>query len=212
MKFWKQATCVDDDINIPETEAPTPDPEWIWVEGYKGTDGNMCCNDYQYELNKHHIFEGEIEICHKGFHFCPILDYVFNYYNWNFSNRYFKVKALVKKRDFLNEGWGTPDKLVAKEIIFLEELDRKEVFKQEFVGHYDWITADDLDHIHSNDEYKAFAISKIQNLLEGKYSPTFLTVMRVYDRLNKDLVNKMIALYDEGVSPDMRAYLLRDYL
>ena len=38
MAFWKKETC-NDYIDIPETE--TAPEEWIWVEGYKGTDENM---------------------------------------------------------------------------------------------------------------------------------------------------------------------------
>lgn len=26
--------------------------EWVWVDGFKGTDKDMKCRDYQYELNK----------------------------------------------------------------------------------------------------------------------------------------------------------------
>ena len=29
----------------------TIENEWVWVEGYKGTDKDMCCRGYQYELD-----------------------------------------------------------------------------------------------------------------------------------------------------------------
>ena len=34
--------------------AETASADWVWVEGYKGTDANMRCKDYQYELNVQH--------------------------------------------------------------------------------------------------------------------------------------------------------------
>ena len=216
MAFWKktstETTTTYTPVNEPEFEIPTPDPEWIWVEGYKGTDENMCCKDYQYELNKHHTFEGEVDLCHAGFHFCATLYEVFHYYQWNFTNRYFKVKALVQREFWVHRGWGGYKKFVAKEIIFLEELDKKEIFISRFSNQYEWITADDIEHFHSNEEYDSFVDGQIRNMLEGKYSSTFLTVMKVYERKDKALVNKMVALYEEGVSPDMRAYLLKDYM
>ena len=50
---------------------PTGEEEWIWVTGYKGTDKDMKCRDYQYELGKQHDMpEGtDITMCYSGFHF-----------------------------------------------------------------------------------------------------------------------------------------------
>ena len=75
---------------------PEPD-EWAWVEGYKGTDANMQCHGFQYELNKEHCIEGEVVLCRNGFHYCRKLEDVFNYYSLydSSNNRFFKVKALI---------------------------------------------------------------------------------------------------------------------
>jgi hypothetical protein len=99
--------------------------EWVWVEGYKGTDLDMCCRDYQYELGKQFDMpEGEnVELCRSGFHFCMVLSDVFKYYDVEKRNRFFKVKALVTRRIYRDIQWGSfKDKYVAKSIIFLEEL------------------------------------------------------------------------------------------
>ena len=56
--------------------------EYVWVEGYKGTDKNMCCqNDFQYELGVEvSLPEDEEPVgCKRGFHFCLELKDVFYY-------------------------------------------------------------------------------------------------------------------------------------
>ena len=65
-----------------------PEEKWIWVEGYKGTDENMCCEPllgtkFQYELNKTFACDGTIIECNNGFHFCEDLQDVFGYYQLN---------------------------------------------------------------------------------------------------------------------------------
>jgi hypothetical protein len=51
-------------------EQSIQEEEWIWVEGYKGTDKNLKCkSDFQYEIGKEYNID-EVKICEKGFHFC----------------------------------------------------------------------------------------------------------------------------------------------
>ena len=38
------------------------------MKAYKITDKNMKCQGYQYILGNVHRFDGEIEICKRGFH------------------------------------------------------------------------------------------------------------------------------------------------
>lgn len=126
--------------------------EWIWVEGYKGTDKDMQCRGYQFELNKQFDMpEGaDIKDCESGFHFCRDLKDVFGYYRLGGGNRFFKVHALVRKKDYEEYGkyvktevsnalyymYGSMygqqkpttlidqirDKLTSKSIVFLHEL------------------------------------------------------------------------------------------
>ena len=131
--------------------------EWIWVDGFKGLDYQMCGHgNFQYELGKTYEKEEndkEIIICHSGFHFCLNLDDVMHYYDYmsnSFTNRYFKVRALVRKSDY--EKYGTEDnrgclsmwvvnslgyqaytkidKLVAKSITILEEIPKEEIWER----------------------------------------------------------------------------------
>lgn len=113
--------------------------EWIWVEGYKGTDKNMRCREYQYEIGKQYNMPDNTEIkeCSLGFHLCLKKEHVFSYYAIEDGNRFFKVKALVRKSDY--ELYGTyeqhefigrvRDKIVSKSIIFLSELTIDEVLE-----------------------------------------------------------------------------------
>ena len=62
-------TFVADNAAYLESETKETE-EWVWVEGYKGTDKNMkAYGNFQYELGKQYDYEGEIQICANGFHF-----------------------------------------------------------------------------------------------------------------------------------------------
>ena len=108
--------------------------EWIWVTGYKATNKDMQCRDYQYELGKQHDMpENEpVTMCYSGFHFCDKLKKTFNYYAVQDGNRYFEVKALVrrwKKGDFYVTE-QRDGKMVAKSIILTRELSIDEIFNE----------------------------------------------------------------------------------
>lgn len=135
-----------------EEQKRLAEEEWIWVEGYKGTDKDMQCRHYQFEFNKQFDMpEGaDIKDCESGFHFCRDLKDVFEYYKLGGGNRFFKVHALVRKKDYEEYGktikvevpnayyymyghrHGTQkptvlvdqirDKLTSKSIVFLHEL------------------------------------------------------------------------------------------
>ena len=130
------ADPVEENTVTAEEITITTEDEWIWVEGYKGTDKDMQCKGYQYELGvQHDMPEGEeIQVCCKGFHLCLNLKDVFRFYNVGEGNRFFKVKALVKKIDY--ETYDntfaiiyafSESKLVAKSIIFESEIEAKDI-------------------------------------------------------------------------------------
>ena len=123
--------------------------EWIWVKGFKGTDKNMSCKGYQYELGKQFDLDEDLEpsVCHNGFHFCKKLENVFKFYKIGDGNRFFEVEALVKKSDLEPKNksnvragldqWSKmymsftnyDDKYAAKSIRFVRELTADEVFE-----------------------------------------------------------------------------------
>ena len=80
--------------------------EWIWIDGFKGTDSEMKCRDYQFKIGETFTVsdEKEVKLCEYGFHLCAALNDVFKYYPIGNNNRFFKVKALVRKEDYDNLG------------------------------------------------------------------------------------------------------------
>ena len=109
--------------------------KWIWVDGFKGTDKDMKCNGYQYELGKRHDMPEDAEIveCMCGFHLCLNLVDVYEYYRIKDDHRFFKVRALVRETDTAEYGrrsgrFGRKDKLVAKSIEFISECTIDEIF------------------------------------------------------------------------------------
>jgi hypothetical protein len=111
-----------------------PKEEWVWITGYKGTDKNMQCRGYQYEMNvPFHIPDyEEVSECRNGFHLCKKLVNVFGYYSIGSGNRFFEVRALVRKSDAEKNSRGyLSDKIAAKSIEFIRELDVDEILTAE---------------------------------------------------------------------------------
>ena len=115
--------------------------KWIEVEGYKGMDKDMKGHyNFQYEIGKTYVIEdpSSVKACEYGYHFSLNLKDVFDYYKLSNNNRFFKVKALVRKSDY--EDYGkvesgyifvtTINKLAAKQITILKELSDEEMYKE----------------------------------------------------------------------------------
>ena len=95
--------------------------DWIWVDAYKGTDANMRCKGKQYRMNIEDNYSGKVALGSKGYHVCTDLKHCFKTYDYDFNNRFFKVRALVKATDY---NYRNPNNttLVAKAIKFVEEI------------------------------------------------------------------------------------------
>lgn len=97
--------------------------EWIWITAYKGTDKNMCCRGFQYNMDEEFVMpEEKVEVCHAGFHACKSPTDTRTYYGDIFNDRYFEVKLLIRK----NENYG--GKVVGRSIRFIRELSDKEIY------------------------------------------------------------------------------------
>lgn len=200
----------------------TTDEEWIWIEGYKGTDEDMKCYDFQYEIGGHHIYNEEVELCRKGFHFCTMLGDVFGYYNIDFNNRFFKVKGLVKKSDhykrystsstgfdgFYITPYSRDSKIVAKEIIFLEELtydDLKEYIKDR----YPFIET--KEEYYNCKNYEDFTNAKfLREMNNLGFSDTYSIIQ--FDKRDKAnlfyYLQRAKSYKAENISKDLMVYLL----
>lgn len=170
-------------INWINSHTATTEPEnlgeeeWIWVTGYKGTDKDMTCRDYQYEMNKQHDMpEGEpVVMCNSGFHFCDKLKDVYGFYNVENGNRFFEVKALVRrwKKDGFYKVEQRSDKMVAKSIIFTRELTIEEIFDARYGDRYsDWTTEQKEQARQTNVGTVENSI-KTKTLVELGYSEAF---------------------------------------
>lgn len=139
--------------------------EWIWVDGYKGMDKDMqCYGGFQYELGKSYDMpeDATIEACNGGFHMCLKLKDVFSHVPIRSNNRFFKVRALVRKFDLDNYGvrsrydWTSilrDDKLAAKSIEIVQELTRDEILEHTYAcgweDHYkDMALSEGLKHVN----------------------------------------------------------------
>lgn len=183
------------------------DDEWILVEGYKGTDKDMKCRDFQYELGKEYrILDGDVEVCEKGFHLCLELKHVFRYYGISSGNRFFRVRALVKKSDFDNYYLNplkpyNSYKLAAKSIIFLSELTVDEVLSGTAIEGLD-------------DKYKQLAINscvcdarmlyETDTLVSDGYSDTFAKFLA---KNNKFSIAHAVGSQND-ISMDMKAFAI----
>lgn len=172
---------------IPDkSKTPEKKEEWIWVDGYKATEKNMRCRDYQFELGKVHDMPEDEEIaeCHSGFHLCLKLEDVFKYYKPGNNRKYFKVRALVRKEDY--EGYGKEtsdlffmsskkDKLASKAIVLESEVPKTELLKVIFecYPYVKGISNKYLDKILEVGPYGAVALYHTDLLVEDGYSMVF---------------------------------------
>ena len=178
----------DNTVNI---EPPKVEEEWVWVKGFKGTDRQMQCRNFQYEVGKQFFYEGndsEIFLCHTGFHFCKELKNVFGWYHVGDGNRFFEVEALVRKKDanpdntvmpifnpFVNHtsltGFNS-DKLTSKAIRFVRELSVDEVFAALGGDTVNWSEDMKMRAMATSPETVRADI-RIEELVAAGYSRTF---------------------------------------
>ena len=89
------------------------------VKGYKGTDADMKCNGFQFQMSEMSVLDNDnpLELCENGFHFCqqPSGPFCYNDYE-----RIFKVEA-YDVLDSPNEP-GADYKQVCRKIVFIEEV------------------------------------------------------------------------------------------
>ena len=188
-------TVKDDDItqeNVINVIETIEKDEYVWVKGFKGTDKDMRCQDYQYELGKQFDLDEDVEpvVCSKGFHFCKSLENVFRHYKIGGGHRFFEVEALVRKSDldpkkkdyakYANVACRPyypsshyDDKYAAKSIRFIRELTVDEVFE----------SVTDKEVLEWTDEQKKRAMEtsirtvkdriREETLISAGYSPAF---------------------------------------
>lgn len=90
------------------------------IKGFKMFDSDWQCRGFQYEVGKSYNFEGEIELCSSGFHFCKKLEDCFKNYDCVTWNRIAEIEA-----------WGNikecDDKCVCDNIKIVKEIKFNEI-------------------------------------------------------------------------------------
>lgn len=185
--------------------------EWVFVEGYKGTDKDMKCRDFQYDFGKVYTMDGkDVELCESGFHLCRDLDDVFDFYKPGDGNRFFKVRAEVKKKDLdkydVTIAWlGSNKKLVARNIEFLYEVEPEELcgaYRERYAGfdyapdHYILRIFNGEDEDEVREEYQA------NQLKEDGYSE--LVAMYIAKHGSKKFDKAHALAHQDGISMDVR--------
>lgn len=212
--------------NIEEKPEIKEEEKWIWVEGYKGTDKDMCCNNnFQYKLNKDFIYDGNIELCERGFHFCKNLADVFLYYHLDGINRFFKIKALVKEKDFKSK----QDKYVAEEIILQQELTYKEL--EPYIKIYLPFIKNENEYKDSNNHNILCKNFFINEMIELGFSQIYSTISceELFDyfaanssrfiplsyyniyKYFDSFINKIKSYISENISKDLLIYFIEQY-
>jgi len=219
------ATIIKKEVNDIEEDENV---EWVWVEGYKGFDKNLKCQDFQYEVGKKYVHDSKVKLCKSGFHFCLKLEDVFGYYSIEpeKKNKYCKVKGFVKKEDRNSYGYNSYDatgihynnKLVAKEIEILQELSVEDIFPF-MVDYYPWVeNIEDYKYLFLEEkDYKVFAKNKISSLIESfgfNNSYSLILASRIFKietiEKQKETLEMIKALCSEDLSKDMLVYLIED--
>ena len=208
--------------------------KWIWVDGYKGTNKDMCCqpgntdSSFQYEMNKEFICYGDIIYGQNGFHFSKDLDSVFNHYPIDGKNRFFKVKGLMCEGNSTYFG-----DCVAKKIIFESEIKYQEL--ETYIKKYLPFIKNEKEYINY-EKYDIYCRNIFINKMKDfGFSDIFINI--IYDKLYeyiiyphrmpysilhtnncRDLFNilhkyiiKTQSYFDEGISKDLMVYLLEQY-
>lgn len=198
--------------------------EWIEVEGYKGMDKDMKGHyNFQYEIGKTYIIEdpSSVKACEYGYHFSLNLNDVFNYYQLSNNNRFFKVKALVRKSDYEDYGKAEPgyifttiattvNKLAAKQITILKELSDEEMYKEIKSIYKDTVTdkikITDMPEVYDKGVIQTL-VNKCSHELQDKvnFSEPFIYLLtkNLDSRESLDLLSSALLLSDEMKDRDL---------
>lgn len=132
------------------------------MKTYKGTDKNMQCKGYRYELGKTAESDGATRCGDKGFHSCKAPFDVLRYYRPANGSRYFEAEA-DGKVDFGNG--ETDTKLASSKLTLTKEIDFPALVKAQIK-----YTQENAESGTSGGDYSNLAGGYQSNLAGGDYS------------------------------------------
>lgn len=205
----KKAALFGEFKTDPAKKPVVEEEEWIWVEGYKGVNADLTAHGkFQYEIGKTYHMDADVEVktCCRGFHLCLSLKDVFRYYSIGYGNRFFKVSALVRKKDFEKYGtcdyYSSYDKLAAKTIILERELTPDEIFYEN--EYADW-TEDEKKLALAESPKDVYLNRNIAQLVGLGYSEKFAQYI-AEDK--KRLKRALLMESQPGLSMDMKVFAI----
>jgi hypothetical protein len=94
------------------------------MKGYKVFNPDFTCLDQKYELGKEFIYDGEIELCKTGFHFCLNPADCFSYYSFDSKNIVCEVEC-----ENVSDEIEQDSKRVCSKITIVKQLSWNEVLE-----------------------------------------------------------------------------------
>lgn len=91
------------------------------MRGYKGFDSDWTCRGFKYKVGETYEIDGELSLCHRGFHFCKKLEDVFSYYP---HGVYAEIEALG---DIIEDEIEYASKCVTNKIKIVREISKEEI-------------------------------------------------------------------------------------
>src|SRR6185369_10603921 len=93
------------------------------IKGFKCFDKDMKCRGFQFEVGKTYEHKGPISMCESGFHYCEKAQDIFNYYNFDPTNRVCAVESPVKDTKKGEDKNVTSCLTILRELTWHEVLD-----------------------------------------------------------------------------------------
>ena len=94
------------------------------IQGFKVFNLDWTCRDMQYKVGKTYKLDGELQMCHNGFHFCKKAADCFRYYDFDSNNKVAEVEAIGQVITNDEDSKCVTDKIkIVREISWHEVLD-----------------------------------------------------------------------------------------
>ena len=100
------------------------------MKGYKAFNRNMTCKGFQFKIGKEYVYEGEIELCKSGFHFCRDIADCFKYYHKH-DDRFAEIEAYG---DIIKSDDDDDSECVTNKIRIVKEISYDEAAKMSNTG------------------------------------------------------------------------------
>lgn len=170
--------------------------------GFKGFNENLKCNGYQYNEGEVHVFDGNISMCSRGFHYCETLSQVFYYYR-RLSNNKFAIIADLGDKTQTSKDKCVTEKIKILKVLSLDEIDV--IVEEETAGKRDSQYNIKLAK-HLNDKYNVIIGGSTSLYIRGidlramengyRDKPTDLDVVIPYFQLFKSSDSDDFIAYD----------------